>query len=390
MTLVPSREMETSARTGLIKLTLSSFRSYKSLSLSCDARPVILTGANGAGKTNILEALSFLGPGRGLRSAKLSLVTYAGEPPLKESPFEWSISSHFQTPEGVTSVGTGLEISEGRERRVVKIDDDRGLPQTALSQVTSILWLTPQMDRLFVEGTSARRKFMDRLVYLFDRSHAARVARYDYTMRERLKLLKQGRHEDAWLSSLEAKMAESSIAIAAARRTLVERLMQAKVWALGVFPRPRLEIEGVPEDLLETLPALSAEERLQSLYKANRLKDYESGRTQEGSHKTDLRVWFTEKNMPAELCSTGEQKALLISIIMAAARLQAAQEGLVPLVLFDEVVAHLDEQRRQALFDEILHLRMQAWMTGTDRDLFLPLNDQVQHFEVEKSTLTPV
>lgn len=376
---------------GITQLTLTHFRSYQSLALSCDTRPVILTGPNGAGKTNILEALSFLSPGRGLRSAKLSQVTgvYADTPHVP-TPFQWALSSQLQRPEGTVRIGTGFQVADGREHRVVKIDEEEGLPQTALSQQTSILWLTPQMDHLFVEGTTARRRFLDRLVYVFDRSHAARVARYEYTMRERLRLLKAGVSETAWLTSLEAKMAESSIAIAAARRTLVDKLSEAKVWALGVFPRPHLELEGVPEALLTHQKALAAEEELAQTYKTNRTKDQESGRTWDGPHKSDLRVWFTDKNMPAEVCSTGEQKALLLSIMMAAARLQAVEGGLVPLVLFDEVVAHLDTKRREALFDEILHLGMQAWITGTEKALFLPLGEHVQHFEVEKSTLTPV
>lgn len=377
---------------GITRLVLTGFRSYPSLKLECDTRPVVLTGQNGAGKTNILEALSFLSPGRGLRGVKLSEALYDPNLGVENRSLSWSVAASLETPYGMTDIGTGLDLRAGEaEKRLLRINREDMRSQAVLSEHLNVQWLTPQMDRVFSDGVTARRRFLDRLVYGLDPHHAGRVMRYDHVMRERLRLLKQGGiSQRAWLETLEAKMAESGVAIAAARLQTIDTLTQAKEWALGLFPKAALSIEGECEtDLLER-SALEAEERLQKRLAQSRGKDAESGRTSQGPHRSVLRVLYVEKNRPAEQCSTGEQKALLISIVMAASRLQALRGDQVPLLLLDEVVAHLDGERRRALFDEILNLKIQAWMTGTDSALFSEFGERIQHFKIAQGALEVV
>ncbi len=368
---------------GITRLSLSDFRSYSSLKLECDTRPVVITGENGAGKTNILEAISFLSPGRGLRSIKLSdALCYPEKEPVRAT--SWSVSVSLETPYGATEIGTGLDWRAGEnEKRLLRIDREDVKSQALLSEHLNVQWLTPQMDRVFSDGVTARRRFLDRLVYGLDAQHAGRVMRYDHVMRERLRLLKQGGlSQKAWLDTLEAKMAESGVAIAAARLQTIETLKQAKQWALGVFPRAALSVTGECETNLQERSALEAEDCLQESLAKSRSADADSGRTLKGPHRSELQVMYVDKNRPAEHCSTGEQKALLISIIMAASRLQALKGDQVPILLLDEVVAHLDEGRRKALFEEVLNLKIQAWMTGTDGALFEGFGDSIQHLKI--------
>jgi DNA replication and repair protein RecF len=369
---------------GITRLSLSHFRSYQHLRLECDTRPVVLTGPNGAGKTNILEAISFLSPGRGLRSIKLSEALHRGH----EAKI-WSVAASCTTLHGPLEVGTGFEEGEegASDKRIVRINKDTVRSQAQLGEYVRMLWITPQMDRLFIDGSTAKRRFLDRLVYTFDPEHAGRVLRYEHVMRERLRLLKQGGGQKAWLEALEQKMAESGVSIAAARLQTLEILKQAKAWALGIFPLAALSIEGETEADLSVCAALEAEERLLDRLGQSRGADQESGRTLKGPHRSDLKVLFVDKNCPAEYCSTGEQKALLVSIILAASRLQALKGEHVPLLLLDEVVAHLDEARRRALFQEILNLNIQAWMTGTDSSTFQEFREQMQHFKIVEGHL---
>jgi DNA replication and repair protein RecF len=373
---------------GITRLILTNFRSYPSLRLECDARPVVLTGPNGAGKTNILEAVSFLSPGRGLRNAKASEALYY---PVKQAGTNgWAVAATLESPEGTTEIGTGIEptLADSNEKRLLRINREPVKSQAVLTEHLSVLWLTPQMDRIFVEGVTARRKFLDRLVYSFDPHHASRVMRYEHVMRERLRLLKQGGiHHTAWLDPLEQKMAETGVAIAAARLQTLETLKQAKDWALGIFPRAELSMQGSCEQDLQHLSALEAEENLKTALSQSRLKDAESGRTHQGPHRSEMIAIYKDKNQPAEYCSTGEQKALLISIIMAAIRLHALRCSQVPILLLDEIVAHLDEERRQALFKEIISLKVQVWMTGTDAALFENFGSTIQHFKIVEGGL---
>lgn len=374
---------------GFTRLCLSNFRSYAHLQFECDTRPVVLTGPNGAGKTNILEALSFLSPGRGLRSIQSSEALHINT--QGEVASSWAVAAVLEQVYGPIDMGTGLETHQERDRRVVHINKTPVKSQTDLTQYTNILWLTPQMDRILSDGVSARRRFLDRLVYSFDRTHAARVLRYEHVMRERMRLLKSSwNREESWIAALEQKMAAEGVALTVARLQTLETLMQAKEWSLGIFPKAGLALEGDCERDLEDGPALGAEEKLSHALAKSRSADRESGRTLVGPHRSDLQVTFIEKNRPAEHCSTGEQKALLTSIIMAASRLQALRGEAVPIILLDEVMAHLDESRRHALFDEILNLKMQTWMTGTDPHLFKDFKDHIQHFKIADCTLKRV
>jgi DNA replication and repair protein RecF len=365
------------------RLRLTDFRSYDSFRFDGDSRPVVLTGPNGAGKTNLLEAVSYLAPGRGLRGARLSDVD------RRNGKGGWAVAATVQTQEGPVDVGTGRDA--GNTRRTVRISNNPAQSQAALAEFVSVVWLTPQMDRLFTDGASARRRFLDRLVYGFDPSHASRVNAYDHAMRERARLLKAGRRDNAWLSALEDAMAEHGVAVAAARLSLCDHLSEISVAADGPFPRARIAAAGTLEDDLQNGPALAAEDRLRAALADNRGLDADSGRTTEGAHRSDLAVAHIGKDMPAELCSTGEQKALLIAIVLAHARLLAQHNGVTPLLLLDEVAAHLDIERRRALFADILEQGAQAWLTGADAALFDELSPRdAAFYHVQDASLTPL
>lgn len=370
--------------TGVTRVTLSDFRCYAHLRLEADLRPTVLTGPNGAGKTNLIEALSFLTPGRGLRRAKLGDVT------RREAGAEagWAVAATVHTPTGPVEVGTGREPGSG-ERRVVRIDGETARSQVALAGVASAVWLTPAMDRLFVEGASARRRFLDRLVFGLDPAHAARATAYENALRQRARLLKETRRADpAWLAALEGTMAETGIAVAAARRDMVARLARVCAEAEGPFPRAVPTLAGTVEDWLDDVPALEAEGRLRRALSASRGLDAHTGGAAEGPHRSDLLVRHADKDLPAAQCSTGEQKALLIALVLAQARIQTVARGWAPLLLLDEVVAHLDETRRHALFDAACALEAQVWMTGTDQSLFTGLGERGQFFRVQDATVT--
>ncbi len=371
------------------RLTLTDFRNYAAERIEVAPRPVVLTGPNGAGKTNVLEALSYLTPGRGLRGVRLPELARIG------GAGGWSVAARIQTPSGVAVIGTGIEgraadgdDDESVERRVVRIDGAPARGPAALADLIRVVWLTPQMDRLFTDGRSDRRRFLDRLVLGYDPEHGRRVGAYERVMRERLKLLRDGSGDDAWLTALEGRMAEATVAIAAARREAVMRLRGALAAGIGPFPRAELTVRGLAEDLLAEHAAVEAEGRLQALLRRNRTTDRDANRTQEGAHRADLEVVHLAKGLPAALCSTGEQKALLVAVVLADARLQAVHRGAPPLLLLDEVAAHLDETRREALFDEILALGSQAWMTGTDRALFERLTGKALFLGVAQGKVT--
>ncbi len=368
------------------RLTLTNFRSYSRLRLDAAAGVVVLTGPNGAGKTNLLEALSFLAPGRGLRRTRLCAAVRRG---MEGDARTWAVAARIETGDGPVDIGTGLEAKDGgRERRVVHIDGTAVKSQAALADYVSVQWLTPQMDRLFQEGPSARRRFLDRLVFGFDPAHAGRVSAYNHAMRERSRLLATRRREPEWLTALEDTMASKGVAVAAARSELAARLDDFCVTAPGSFPRAGIEVCGAVESWLGEGPALVAEDRLRAALARSRGKDAETGGAEAGPHKSDMKVRHLEKGREAGICSTGEQKALLISLVLAGARMQAQERGAPPLLLLDEVTAHLDSERREALFGEIEDLGAQAWMTGTDAALFAPLNGDTLFLRVEDSRIT--
>jgi len=389
------------ARVSVVRLTLTNFRCYQAQRLNMDGRPVVLTGPNGAGKTNILEALSFLVPGRGLRGTRLGEAS-RGEG-HGDAPHPWAVAARLETPTGQVDLGTGLASPSqdrgngGREKRAVHIDGMPARSQSALAEYLSVQWLTPQMDRIFIEGPSSRRRFLDRLVFATDPAHAGRVASYEQAMRERMRLLKNGQPgtgrsaDPEWLAALEDTMASRGVAVAAARIDMAARLddVSTRSHATGAFPGAAIEVKGKLEEWLTEGPALEAEDRLKAELIRARELDAAAGSTSVGAHRSDLSVRHLGTGQDAALCSTGEQKALLIAIVLANARLQASARGSLPLLLLDEVAAHLDSERRQALFDAILNLGVQAWVTGTDEALFEPLADNAQYFGVRDAVVTP-
>ncbi|WP_420419027.1 DNA replication/repair protein RecF [Pacificispira sp.] len=368
------------------RLRLTAFRNYPSAALDLDPRPVVLTGQNGAGKTNLLEAVSLLTPGRGLRRAKTQELDRVS-PDGGGAGSAWAVAGTVDTATGPVDLGTGRD-PEG-DRRVVRIDGEAGRSQAALGEHLSVVWLTPQMDRLFQESSGERRRFLDRLIYGFDPAHAGRVTAYDKALRQRARLLKDGTGDDTWLGALEAQMIERGIAIAAARRDMADRLARACTRQDGPFPGAAIAVDGDVETWLAELPALEAEDRFAAALRDNRRRDAEAGGAAVGPHRSDLAVTHLAKGLPASQCSTGEQKALLIAIVLAHARLQGAERGAGPILLLDEVAAHLDEARRDALFGTVLGLGLQAWITGTDAGVFGALGGRAQYFEVAAATIRP-
>ncbi len=370
------------------RVALTDFRCYAKAELEIDGRPVVLTGPNGAGKTNLLEALSFLAPGRGLRGARLEAVDR--RPLAAAGPAgPWAVAARIVSPAGEVAIGTGRETARGderRERRTLRIDGNPVKGQAALANLLAVIWLTPQMDRLLQEGASGRRRFLDRMVFAFDPSHASRVAIYEHAWRERQQLIEErGAVVDArWFDALETQLAENGVAIAAARRELVQRLRSAAT-APGPFPHPEPAVDGVVETWLEGAPALAVEERLRAALAAARSP---AGPSAPGPHRSDLRLVHGQKGVPADQASTGEQKALLVALVLAHARLMAAERGAAPVLLLDEVVAHLDEERRRHLFEALLGLGAQVWMTGTDEALFRPLGEAAQFFRIKDAAIS--
>jgi DNA replication and repair protein RecF len=350
------------------RLVVSNFRSYASAELDTRGQSIVLVGANGAGKTNVLDALSLLAPGRGLRGAKLSEHTRTG--PTAAGSALWAVAASLRRGEQSYEIGTGMIASApGSERRHVRLNGANAASSADLGEMVQMMWLTPAMDRLFIEGASGRRKFLDRLVVGFDPKHARRAARYESAMRERARLLKYGPRDPAWLEALEGQMAETGVAMSLARAETVSRLNRALAQRgdHGSFPSASLELDGEADRLSAETGSSGFCQRLVQ----QRLADAQVGRTLFGPHRSDLIVRHAAKRVDARTCSTGEQKALLIAIVLAQAFELAHNAGApAPILLLDEIAAHLDEIRRAGLFAEIEALGTQAWMTGTDISLF--------------------
>lgn len=341
----------------------------------------MLTGANGSGKTNILEAISLLVPGRGLRRAAL------GDLQSLHHPAPWAVAVEMQTALGPLSIGTGRDPApnspQESDRRIVLIDGRPVRSQQVLADHVALTWITPDMDRVLADGPSARRKLLDRLVYSFDPAHAGRVQRYEKALRERLFLLREGGRDAAWFAALENNMAQTGVAIAAARRQILHQLQRAVNETVSVFPLADLALSGLAENLLDTSPALLVEDRLRAELAHSRATDAQTGTCAIGPHRSDLLVTHRAKACPAALCSTGEQKALVIALMLAYVRALSLTRDSVPLLLLDDITAHLDTLRREALFEEILTLGVQAWMTGTDPFQFAPLLKNAAHYPIE-------
>ena len=374
--------MTDSPRLAITRLTLTDFRNYGGLRLKSAAQLVALTGANGAGKTNILEAISLLAPGRGLRGAAFEELARQG------GPASWAIAAEVETPHGPVSLGTGWsgqsEAGDGGGRLVV-IDGEVQKGSGALAQHMRLLWLTPAQDRLFAGPASDRRRFLDRLVAAFDPEHAARVLVFEKVMRERNLLLAETRPDGAWLSSLEAQMAEAAVAISAARLVGLEALQThiGEGRSESSFPWAEIALEGEIEALVAQKPAVQVEDEYRSILRDSRGLDRAAGRTLRGPHRSDLGVVHGPKGMAAGLCSTGEQKALLIGLVLAQARAVKGMAGVAPILLLDEVAAHLDRARRKSLIEALRALGSQSWMTGTDAELFEAIIGQGAIFHVE-------
>jgi len=372
----------------LAALKLTDFRNYARLAVAFDGRPVVLTGPNGAGKTNLMEAISFLSPGRGLRRATYDAVA------AKAGDGGWAVAATLATPVGPVEIGTGIQLGpDGPERqRRILVNHAPARSAEALLDHLRVIWLTPAMDGLFTGAATDRRRFVDRLTLAIDRGHAGRVTAYERAMRGRNRLLGEASPDRRWLDALEQEMAELGVALAAARLESVA-LLAGEIAAEaddGPFPRAEIALAGEIEAKLATAAAGDVEDAFRAALRDGRPRDTAARRTLAGPHTADLTVRHQGRDMEAALCSTGEQKALLTGLILAHAGLTARLAGMPPLVLLDEVAAHLDETRRAALFERILALRCQAFLTGTDGAVFAPLGAKMQHFGVENAVLTPI
>lgn len=354
----------------LSQLALSHFRSHKTARMALDGRPIAIFGANGAGKTNILEAVSLLSPGRGLRRA--AAEDFARKP----EALGWKITATLTSLHQTHEVETWAEPGQPRQLRI----DGKTAPQTALGRIARVLWLVPSMDRLWIEGAEGRRRFLDRMTLSFEPTHAEAVLTFEKAMRERNRLLKDMVRDTHWYVALEARMAEAGDAIRVNRETALARLTTAQAGAETVFPAAELALTYPDGD---TMPETT--EALAHVLADNRPTDMRAGRTLIGPHRADLTATYTGKGVPAAQCSTGEQKALLISLILSNARALTQDFGAAPILLLDEVAAHLDPGRRAALYDEICALGAQAWMTGTEASLFETLADRGQYFELSET-----
>lgn len=360
------------------RLRLRDFRNYATLGLETAGLPVVLHGENGAGKTNLVEAVSMLAPGRGLRGARLAELDRRGAGP-------WSITAVVEGSDGPLEITTGRDAAS--ERRTVRIEGGSAKSASSLARHVAMVWLTPAQDRLFQDAPSARRRFLDRLVVTVTPEHVRQLGAYERALRERSTLLREGRGDPAWLGAIEARLAATGVAVAAARRDLVAGLARGLAEAQDPFPAPLLALAGEVEDWLEEGPALEAEQRLAQSLKGSRGLDAQAGGAAIGPHRTDLLVRDGETGGLAAQCSTGRQKALLLSIVLAEARLRRERLGELPVLLLDEVAAHLDATRRSQLFEALLALGAQCWLTGTDSSLFTGLRRRARFLHVHEATV---
>ena len=360
------------------KLTVSNFRNYSKVSLEPSQQMVVLLGNNGAGKTNLLEAISMLSPGRGLRRAQLTQLNRAktdttDEDNIIEAQRQWAVSVKVESNGFQTRIGTGCETAaaDGKiAKRLVKINGDIVKSQISLNDYLTLSWLTPQMDRLFLEGSSQRRRFLDRLVFAFDALHSKRVNRYNHALRERKKLLLSWTQDASWLNAIENSLAEMGVAIVVTRQDLIRRLSPIIGKNMGLFPSAIISMEGEVESWLEDGSALEVEQRFREELKKSRANGFSEYSQIPGPHRSEFNCVHSSNKMEASLCSTGEQKALLVSIVLSHAILRKKECGSAPILLLDEISAHLDERRRSSLFELLQNLESQIWMTGTESGAF--------------------
>jgi DNA replication and repair protein RecF len=368
------------------RLTLSNFRNYHTASLEAAAKTVVLVGPNGAGKTNLIEAISFFVPGRGLRRATLDEVAFS------EGDGSWAVAAEIEGALGLATLGTGVDrpVEDAfATQRKYRIDREPATSAAAFADHLRVLWLVPAMDALFSGAPSERRRFLDRLVLAVDAEHAGRVSALERALRSRNRLLEEARPDPHWLDAVEHETAELAVAVAGLRVETVRRLGAVLDRGASAFPSAEIALDGWMEQLVPDYPAAEIEERYRALLRDNRARDAAAGRTLDGPHLTDLKVVYAEKGTAAADASTGEQKALLIGLVLAHARLIAEMTGLSPILLLDEVVAHLDPRRRRALHAELAQLGSQIWMTGADPALFAEIDDDAATVEVSSGRLQP-
>jgi DNA replication and repair protein RecF len=369
------------------RLTLTHFRNYRAATVETRADVVVLVGPNGAGKTNCLEAISYLSPGRGLRRATLEDVAD------NQGDGSWAVSAEIEGALGLATLGTGIDAaaSDGPATiRRCRIDREPVGSAAAFGDHLRMVWLTPSMDGLFLGAASERRRFFDRLVLAIDSEHSSRVSALDRSLRSRNRLLEVRNYDDHWCDAIERETAERAVAVAATRGQTAAKL-SAMLHARGeasAFPSARIMLDGWMENALLSESATRVEDRYRQILRDSRARDAAAGRTLDGPHLTDLQVIYAPKNMPARDASTGEQKALLIGLVLAHGNLVTEMTGITPLLLLDEVVAHLDPGRRAALFAELAKLGAQVWMTGADPAAFHDIGGSGQIFDVDSGWIS--
>jgi DNA replication and repair protein RecF len=368
------------------RLSLTHFRNYRAASFQTHGDMVVLVGPNGAGKTNCLEAVSFLSPGRGLRRARLEDVAD------NQGDGSWAVSAEVEGALGLATLGTGIDAAggdAGANSRRCRIDREPVPSAAAFGDHLRMVWLTPSMDGLFLGPASERRRFFDRLVLAIDSEHSARVSALERSLRSRNRLLEVRNYDDHWCDAIERETAELAVAVAATRGQTAAKLsaMLRERGGKSSFPSAEIMLDGWMENALMSEAATAVEDRYRQILRDSRARDAIAGRTLDGPHLTDLQVVYAPKKMPARDASTGEQKALLIGLVLAHASLVAEMTGITPLLLLDEVVAHLDPARRVALFDELSTLRAQVWMSGADPASFDALGASGEIFEVQSGEI---
>ena len=368
------------------RLNLHNFRNYHSASLDAGAGTIALVGPNGAGKTNLLEAISLLAPGRGLRRATLNEIAF------NEGDGSWVVAAEVEGALGLATLGTGIDPPPGdgaTAQRQCRIDREPVSSAAAFADHLRIIWLVPAMDSLFTGAPSERRRFLDRLALAVDAEHASRVNALERSLRSRNRLLEEARADSHWLEAVEHETAELAVAVASLRVETVRRLAAVLEARKNLpFPPAEVAIDGWLEQLIPAYPASDVEQRYRAVLRDNRGRDAAAGRTLDGPHLSDLKVVYAAKGIFAADASTGEQKALLIGLVLAHARLLSEMVGTAPVLLLDEVLAHLDPARRLALHRELAELGAQAWMTGADPALFREIESPAAVVEVKSGTLT--
>jgi DNA replication and repair protein RecF len=371
----------------ILKLTLNNYRSYHAASLETGAKTIVLVGPNGAGKTNLIEAISFFAPGRGLRRANLDEVAFS------EGDGSWAAAAEIEGALGLATLGTGIErpFEDGATvLRKCRIDREPVGSAAAFADHLRVVWLVPAMDTLFVGAPSERRRFLDRLALAVDAEHGSRVNALERSLRSRNRLLEESRPDTHWLDAVEHETAELAVAVAGQRVETMRRLDAVLASRrASAFPPAEIALDGWMEKLIPEHPAIEIEERYRAVLRDNRARDAAAGRTSDGPHLTDLKVTYAHKGIAAADASTGEQKALLIGLVLAHGRLIAEMTGFAPILLLDEIVAHLDPARRAALQGELAQLGGQVWMTGADPALFVEVGDDAMIVEVSSGRLEP-